>query len=87
MTKEELETEDFNCNIRRWVDNAPEPDNQDIEAHLNGGMPKCEVDALDARFRAYQTLKMDMFEPLRDGYYKFSDKILNKESIKDLIIL
>ena len=86
VTKEELETEDFNCNIRRWVDNSPEPDNQDIEAHLNGGMPKYEVDALDTRFSAYQNLKMDIFETLRDGYYKFSDKILNKESIKELIV-
>jgi len=86
VTKEELEAEEFNCNIRRWVDNAPEPDNQDVEAHLNGGMPKVEVDALDNRFNSYYDLKNNMFEPLRDGYYKFSDKVLNKEAIKDLII-
>ena len=86
VTKEELEAEEFNCNIRRWVDNAPEPDNQDVEAHLNGGMPKCEVDALDDRFNSYYDLKNNMFEPLRDGYYKFSDKVPNKEAIKDLII-
>lgn len=86
VTKEELEAEEFNCNIRRWVDNAPELDNQDVEAHLNGGMPKCEVDALDDRFNSYYDLKNNMFEPLRDGYYKFSDKVPNKEAIKDLII-
>jgi len=86
VTKEELEAEEFNCNIRRWVDNAPEPDNQDVEAHLNGGMPKCEVDALDNRFNSYPGLKNDMFEPLREGYYKFSDKVPNKETIKDLIV-
>lgn len=86
VTKEELEAEEFNCNIRRWVDNAPEPDNQDVEAHLNGGMPKCEVDALDDRFNSYYDLKNSMFESLREGYYKFSDKVPNKEAIKDLII-
>ena len=86
VTKEELEAEEFNCNIRRWVDNAPEPDNQDVEAHLNGGMPKCEVDALDDRFNSYYDLKNSMFAPLRDGYYKFSDKVPNKEAIKDLIV-
>lgn len=86
VTKEELEAEEFNCNIRRWVDNAPEPDNQDVEAHLNGGMPKCEVDALDDRFNSYYDLKNNMFELLRDGYYKFSDKVPNKEAIKDLIV-
>ena len=86
VTKEELEVEEYNCNIRRWVDNAPEPDNQDVEAHLNGGMPKCEVDALDDRFNSYYDLKNIMFAPLRDGYYKFSGKVPNKEAIKDLII-
>lgn len=86
VTKKELEAEEYNCNIRRWVDNAPEPDNQDVEAHLNGGMPKCEVDALDDRFNSYYDLKNNMFAPLRDGYYKFSDKVPNKEAIKDLII-
>lgn len=86
VTKEELEAEDFNCNIRRWVDNAPEPDNQDVEAHLNGGMPKCEVDALDDRFNSYYDLKNNMFESLRENYYKFTDKVPNKEAIKDLII-
>ncbi len=86
VTKEELEVEEYNCNIRRWVDNAPEPDNQDVEAHLNGGMPKCEVDALDDRFNSYYDLKNNMFELLRDGYYKFSDKVPNKEAIKDLIV-
>lgn len=86
VTKEELEVEEYNCNIRRWVDNAPEPDNQDVEAHLNGGMPKCEVDALDKRFNSYYDLKNSMFTPLRDGYYKFSDKVPNKEAIKDLIV-
>ena len=86
VTKEELEIEEYNCNIRRWVDNAPEPDNQDVEAHLNGGMPKCEVDALDDRFNSYYDLKNNMFAPLRDGYYKFSDKVPNKEAIKDLIV-
>lgn len=86
VTKEELEAEEYNCNIRRWVDNAPEPDNQDVEAHLNGGMPKCEVDALDDRFNSYYDLKNNMFESLREGYYKFTDKVPNKEAIKDLII-
>ena len=86
VTKEELEAEDFNCNIRRWVDNTPEPDNQDVEAHLNGGMPKLEVDALDNQFNSFYDLKESMFENLKEGYYRFSDNVKDKESVKDLII-
>ena len=36
----EIEAEDFNCNIRRYVDNAPPPEPHDVRAHLHGGVPK-----------------------------------------------
>lgn len=86
VTQEELEAEDFNCNIRRWVDNVPEPDNQDVEAHLNGGLPKMEVDALDNRLNIYNNLKTKLFAPLKDGYYKFSNNVPTKEAIKEVIV-
>ena len=35
----EIEAEDFNCNIRRYVDNAPPPEPHDVRAHLHGGVP------------------------------------------------
>ena len=35
-----LENEDFNFNIRRFVDNAPPPEPQDVYAHLHGGIPE-----------------------------------------------
>jgi type I restriction enzyme M protein len=31
--------EDYNCNIRRYVDNAPPPEPHDVRAHLHGGVP------------------------------------------------
>ena len=34
---EEIEGEDFNCNIRRYVDNAPPPEPHDVRAHLQIG--------------------------------------------------
>ena len=36
---EEIEAKDFNCNIRRYVDNAPPPEPHDVRAHLHGGVP------------------------------------------------
>ena len=33
----EIAGEDFNCNIRRYVDNAPPPEPHDVRAHLHGG--------------------------------------------------
>ena len=42
---EELKDNDFNFNIRRYVDNAPPPEPQDVYAHLHGGVPEGEIKA------------------------------------------
>lgn len=36
---------DFNLNIRRYVDNSPPPEPHDVRAHLVGGVPTAEIDA------------------------------------------
>ncbi len=49
----ELRDNDFNLNIRRYVDNAPPPEPQDVRAHLPGGVPEAEVRAHAGSFAAY----------------------------------
>ncbi len=41
----EIERNDWNLNIRRYVDNTPDPEPEDVRAHLLGGVPKAEVAA------------------------------------------
>lgn len=41
----EIEAEGYNCNIRRYVDNAPLSEPHDVRAHLQGGVPLAEIDA------------------------------------------
>ncbi len=36
---------DFNLNVRRYVDNSPPPEPHDVRAHLIGGVPAAEIDA------------------------------------------
>ena len=79
-----LENEDFNFNIRRFVDNAPPPEPQDVHAHLQGGIPASEVKSLQDFFDCYKGLNEKLFEPLKDGYQKFTDAIAQKEEIKTL---
>ncbi len=43
---------DWNLNIRRYVDNSPPPDRHDVRAHLQGGVPVAEVEAKRALFEA-----------------------------------
>lgn len=79
-----LENEEFNFNIRRFVDNAPPPEPQDVHAHLQGGIPTIEVKSLKDFFGCYKGLTEKLFEPLKDGYQKFTDTISYKEEIKKL---
>ena len=43
VTAEELAINDYNCNIRRYADNAPPLEPQDVRAHLHGGVPTAEI--------------------------------------------
>ena len=45
VTIDEPAENDFNCNIRRYADNAPPPEPQDVRAHLQSGVPMAVIDA------------------------------------------
>ncbi|STQ91377.1 type I restriction-modification system subunit M [Iodobacter fluviatilis] len=59
----EIKAEDYNCNIRRYVDNAPPPEPHDVRAHLHGGVPVSEVDALAHFWHNYAGLRESCFVP------------------------
>ncbi|WP_432737398.1 N-6 DNA methylase [Maridesulfovibrio sp. FT414] len=82
---EELTKEDFNCNIRRYVDNSPPPEPHDVKAHLHGGVPVSEVDALNDYFDNFQGLRDLLFKPRDEEYLDFTDAINGNGSIKKTI--
>jgi len=86
VAKEELAKEDFNFNIRRYVDNSPPAEPQDVKAHLHGGIPTDEVDTLENYWKNYPLLRNVLFEALKEGYQKFSDIITTKEDIKNTVM-
>lgn len=57
----EIEAEEFNCNIRRYVDNAPPPEPHDVRAHLHGGVPVAEIESLARFWQNYAGLRDRMF--------------------------
>lgn len=67
----ELLDDGANLNIRRWVDNTPEPEPQDVSAHLYGGIPRAEVEALAPAFTAYGLEPAAFFTAPDDGYLDF----------------
>ncbi|WP_416467502.1 type I restriction-modification system subunit M [Pseudomonas sp. LFS044] len=64
----EIEANDFNLNIPRYIDTSEAEDLQDIDAHLHGGIPERDVDALRAFWDVMPNLRGSLFAPLRPGY-------------------
>ena len=64
----EIEANDFNLNIPRYIDTSEAEDLQDIDAHLHGGIPERDVDALQAYWDVMPNLRSALFAPQRLGY-------------------
>ncbi len=65
----EIEANDFNLNIPRYIDSGEPEDLHDLDAHLNGGIPERDIDALDRYWRVFPTLRRTLFAPGdRPGY-------------------
>jgi type I restriction enzyme M protein len=63
VSREDIAAEDYNCNIRRYVDNAPPPEPHDVRAHLHGGIPAVEIESLSRYWSDYAGLKESCFAP------------------------
>ncbi len=60
---------DYNLNLPRYIDGTEPEDVQDIEAHLRGGIPDRDLDALDAYWKVLPGVRAALFEKAdRPGY-------------------
>lgn len=82
VSKEELEANDWNLNIRRYADNAPPPEPQDVRAHLVGGVPKAEIEAQRPLFTAHGFEPLHLFVPKDEKYVDFRPDLTSKADIK-----
>ena len=75
---------DYNLNIPRYIDSQEEEDIQDIEAHLLGGIPKRDIEAMEKYWAVYPSLKSDLFEAVdkRPEYYELN---IANEEVKNTI--
>jgi type I restriction enzyme M protein len=75
---------DYNLNIPRYIDSQETEDIQDIEAHLLGGIPKRDIEALENYWEVYPTLKSTLYKNIdkRPDFYELS---IANEEIKNTI--
>jgi type I restriction enzyme M protein len=65
----EVEANDFNLNLPRYIDSTEPEDVQDIEAHLKGGIPDADIDGLAAYWQVFPNVRRELFaDDARPGY-------------------
>ena len=79
------EQNDWNLNIRRYVDNTPDPEPEDVRAHLLGGVPKAEVIAKTAQYEKFGFEPAALFQERDAKYFDFRAEIQSREEIKTVI--
>ena len=60
---------DYNLNIPRYINASENVDLQDLNAHVNGGIPNRDIDALANYWRVFPRLRGELFRPARGLEY------------------
>jgi type I restriction enzyme M protein len=78
---------DWNLNIRRYVDNSPPPEPHDVRAHLLGGVPAAELEAKRTLFDALGFEITHAFIPREHdpGYCDFTPTLGERSAIRPLV--
>jgi type I restriction enzyme M protein len=77
------EANDYNLNIPRYIDSSEPEDIQDLHAHLHGGIPDRDIDALSAYWDAFPHLRSQLFKPNRPSY---SDLAVDVNEVQQTIL-
>jgi len=74
---------DFNLNIPRYIDSPAPEDIQDLHAHLHGGIPERDLDALSGYWDAFPSLRTSLFQQNRPGY---SDLAVDVSDVQQTVL-
>ena len=75
---------DYNLNIQRYIDATEPEDVHDLGAHLNGGIPDRDIDALSAYWNVFPSLRQVLFQC--NGRAGYSDAHIEASQVKTVIL-
>jgi type I restriction enzyme M protein len=75
VSRDELRDNNDNLNIRRYADNAPPPEPDDVRAHLSGGVPRAEVADRADLFAAHGFTTEAVFVDRDEACYDFANGV------------
>ena len=76
---------DYNLNIRRYVNNTPEPEPEDVKAHLTGGIPVSEIESQKPQYIKFGFKSDEIFTDYKENYQLFKENIEEKPIIKTTV--
>lgn len=83
------EKNEFNLNVPRYIDSSEPEDIHDLDAHLNGGIPTRDIDALQNYWDVFPTLRKALFcdggfsDKARKGY---ANALVEARNVKTTIL-
>lgn len=84
VSLEEIAKNDYNLNIPRYIDSNKPEDLHDLSAHLNGGIPDADINALQAYWDVFPNLRKTLFTlSERSGY---SNGLVEASQVKATIL-
>lgn len=75
---------DYNLNIPRYIDSSDPEDLHDLDAHLHGGIPDRDLDALGAYWEVFPSLRRTLF--VANGRPGYSDARGETQQMKATIL-
>jgi type I restriction enzyme M protein len=75
---------DYNLNLPRYIDSSEPEDLHDLDAHLNGGIPNRDIDALDNYWTVFPSLRVELFKD--NGRAGYSDAKVETNQVKPTIL-
>ena len=75
---------DYNLNIPRYIDSSDPEDLHDLDAHLNGGIPDRDLDALGTYWDVFPSLRQALF--VDNGRVGYNDARIETRQVKDTIL-
>jgi len=82
---EEIEENDFNLNIRRYVDNSPDPETESVHYHIFGGVPKEEIETYKTQVEKLGFTINSLLVEKDSKTIEFREDIKDKSDIKGIV--
>lgn len=79
----EIAANDYNLNIPRYIDSSEPEDLHDLSAHLQGGIPNRDIDALERYWQVFPSIRATLFKHAREGY---SEALVKPSEVKSTIL-